>query len=163
MALRLGADGAVDTTYGEDGVARIPLGTSGSVSDARLQNDGSLVIGGIGTTGAGEQALALARLTPDGAPDVDFGFEGLALGPPGAQFGGAVAVAADGKLLLAGTEAEHQFVVARFTTGGQPDATFSGDGRATPFAGEVPRMRCCRGPMGPCSSAAPRGRAGCRS
>ena len=137
VAIRLGPDGAVDTTYGDDGVGRISLGTSGSVTDARLQNDGKLVFGGIGTTGTGQQALALARLMPDGEPDADFGFEGLALGPPGAQFGGAVAVAADGKLLLAGSEADHPFVVARFTTGGQPDATFSGDGRATPFTGEV--------------------------
>ena len=63
-------------------MARISLGNQGQVFDARLQSDGKLVFGGVGTTGAGEQAPALARLTTAGQPDEDFGFEGVALGPP---------------------------------------------------------------------------------
>ena len=121
-------------------MARISLGNQGQVFDARLQSDGKLVFGGVGTTGAGEQAPALARLTTAGQPDEDFGFEGVALGPPpsgGGVYTGGMAVAADGKLLLVDSDSEHPLTVSRFTTAGQPDTTFSGDGRAAPYGGEV--------------------------
>lgn len=64
----------------------------------------------------------------DGKVQTDFGSD--------ADFGFGVAIQGDGKVVVAGytgtgTQSIHRFAVARYTTGGKLDKTFSGDGKVT--------------------------------
>ena len=79
--------------------------------------------------------IALARFLPNGQPDPGFGGgDGRTefnLG--GTDYAFDVAIQDDGKIVVAGERdlTNHsQFAVARFGTGGLPDASFSGDGKA---------------------------------
>ncbi|XXX78412.1 hypothetical protein WMF30_06535 [Sorangium sp. So ce134] len=102
LVVRFEADGTIDGTFGEDGQAL--AGLSGGVAvDMALQLDGRIVVAG----NVGEHAASqptLVRFLPDGALDPTFGDKGvqaLFLGEEDAVQ--SITVAADGKLLVAGT------------------------------------------------------------
>ena len=77
-----------------------------------------------------------AHAVADGALDPSFGSGGIALGVPSnsnADNAAAIAVQTDGKIVaVGGSEATpggaHDFAIERFTTNGQLDHSFSGDG-----------------------------------
>jgi len=74
---RLESNGAVDTTFGTDGIAQVDAG-GGQMDKATavgVQSDGKIVIGGWATAGA-QTNLALARFTAGGLVDPDFGIGG---------------------------------------------------------------------------------------
>ena len=97
-----------------------------------LQPDGKIVVAGTvsSDTIAGEYDVAVGRYLPDGKPDPSFSGDGVVLlstGPDAGEGGEAVAVQADGKVLVAGGSSGGG-LIARFTADGAPDPTFSGDG-----------------------------------
>ncbi|WP_437318235.1 delta-60 repeat domain-containing protein [Sorangium sp. So ce385] len=102
LVVRFEADGTIDETFGEDGqaLAGVP---GGAAVDMALQLDGRIVVAG----NVGEHAASrptLARFLPDGALDPTFGENGVQevfLGEENAVQ--SMTVAADGKLLVAGT------------------------------------------------------------
>ena len=89
--------------------------------------------------GDGNQDFVVARLTPDGALDTQFGTGGIVrtpidLVPGGYEFAQSVALAPDGKIVLAGisqSETANDFAVVRYTSDGALDSSFSGDGIET--------------------------------
>ena len=103
-----------------------------------VQADGRIVIAGRIERDGGDTDMGVARLDPGGALDTSFaGDPGKAvisfnLGPVTAT---AVAVQADGRIVVAGTVdrggGDLDFIVARLNTDGTPDTSFSGDGLAT--------------------------------
>ena len=136
-AYRFDADGSPDTSYGGgDGVAPIPApaGTF-AVSDLAVARDGVtlVLVGSVSPT-----AFGIAELDARGNPNPGFGGgDGVTTGAAGA--GGlldgapaAVAIAPAGQIVLAGRRggARGKFAVLRYTAGGTPDNTFSGDGIA---------------------------------
>jgi len=75
--------------------------------------------------------FAVARFDADGQPDGGFGTDGLVrltFGTNLAENATAVAVQGNGKVVVAGS-VNGDFAVARLTTSGLPDNTFSGDGK----------------------------------
>ncbi len=116
---------------GGDGDGRLVLDLGGSdvAEDALLQPDGKLLIAG--RRQIAEQDLLAVRLTADGARDPGFGENGVArVNAAVTESGNAVALQADGKIVVAGSvDANH--AVARLQPGGSPDTTFSGDGLQT--------------------------------
>ena len=64
----LAVNGARDTTYGDAGLASLPIGANGTIADARLQPDGALVAAGSGAAPDGSSTFAVMRLTPAGRP-----------------------------------------------------------------------------------------------
>lgn len=151
---RLTASGAIDTSFGENGHVAI------SFADVRPQRDGRILVLGSAPAGSGGSDLSLTRLLPSGRPDASFGGDGTVLVDLGRRLdvAGAVGVARDGKLLVAGVTAnrfdsrtgigtDQLTVVARLLPSGALDRSFAGDGRAVlPAAGEV--VDLANGPRG---------------
>lgn len=147
---RLSANGALDTTFGQQGHARLDLG--GAVDSARhglVQPDGKIVAAGYAATptGVGTQVSnrpVLLRLTSDGVPDPTFGDGGVVATPffvpsDGGPWGlsEAYAVALDnGRYVTAGygragPSGTVDLLAMRYTNTGAVDTTFHG---GTPLA-----------------------------
>jgi uncharacterized delta-60 repeat protein len=148
-AIRLTANGALDTSYGSTGGRRIGFDRVGSdlndeVSGVITQPDGKAILAGTaaGNPATDESDMALVRLTAAGQLDSSFGTGGRVLvpfnlGPVGQRgdYGAGIALQGDGKILLAGSAeastTEQVMAVVRLNANGQRDNSFDGDGRAT--------------------------------
>lgn len=130
--------GDPDPSFGQDG--RVRLGFPGGQDWANAvaqQSDGKFVVAGNGYNGgwSGPQ-IFLARYNSNGTPDPTFGDDGVAwhFSDPETSFvGTAVAVQADGKIVVAGYQesgSRTYMFVARFNTNGTLDTTFNHDGVA---------------------------------
>ena len=133
---RYNADLTLDSSFDGDGRRTIDLGSDDQVSDVLIQPDGKIVLTGAGySTGD----VAVTRLNPDGTLDTSFDGDGSAkvdLGTEKSDVGAAVALQANGKIVVAGSGGASQAVVLRFQPGGALDTTFDGDGKQTlPVAG----------------------------
>ncbi len=121
------ANGAVDGSFGTGGrFTRATIG-GGSVTDAVVQPDGKLVI--VGWTGAPTLDFFVTRLRANGTIDPTF-----VTAHPATTFGAntideafGVALGPGGTIIVAGRTGE-DVSVARFTSTGALDPTFSGDG-----------------------------------
>ncbi|MFI8825081.1 calcium-binding protein [Streptomyces sp. NPDC053431] len=122
--VRWNPDGALDPTFGGDGIVTTPFGPTccHAVNDLALQPDGRIVAAG---RAAG---LALTRYNTDGSLDLSFDGDGRVTTGTGAAEG--VALQSDGRIVTAGKEG-NGFLVMRFTAAGAPDPSFDGDGRVT--------------------------------
>ncbi len=129
---RLTSSGQPDTTFSEDGTASVPLGTAWAMA---RQSDGKIVVAGE----SGLEHFFAARLKSDGSVDETFGSGGKTEeGPAGYADAEAVAIQADGKIVTAGSAGDaytNDYAVARYTTAGVLDSSFSGDGIATQSVG----------------------------
>lgn len=134
---RYDTDGTLDATFSGDGKQTISYADESLDealgADVAIQGNGRLVVVGL----ARKQSFvsgwfALARLNTNGSLDTSFSADGKTTTPiigDGAQ---AVAIQPDGKLLVAGDDADlEDFAVARYDTDGTLDSGFSSDGIAT--------------------------------
>jgi uncharacterized delta-60 repeat protein len=130
-----GRAGTLDTGFGVAGRAIVPVGPTDDHAEAMaVQADGRVVVAGWGN-GAKGYAFELLRLTRDGAPDKTFGKGGkvvAAIGH-GADVVHAIALQADGKILVAGSVDESlkgkSFAIARFNVNGSLDTSFGTRGQ----------------------------------
>jgi uncharacterized delta-60 repeat protein len=131
---------SLDPGFGNDGVVRTSFSSSPFSmpyeygNAMAVQSDGRIVVAGstdeFGTT------TAIARYLPDGTLDSSFNGDGrvIATSPGVANAANAVAVQSDGKVLVAGYRG-NDFMLARYTAAGVPDADFNGGVVLTDFAG----------------------------
>ena len=146
------ANGDPDTGYGlGSGSSRLDFGAAQGATSAQdtaediaLQLDGRIVIVGStnARTGTNSREGAVSRLVvPDGTFDPSFGAgTGRLFRTPGSGSTEvkAVAVQPDGMIVVAGTHtsgATSEVVVFRLKPSGDPDPTFSDDGKASSGAG----------------------------
>ena len=128
------AVGALDPSFGVGGAVVTNVGIGGSAAAVAVQGDGKIV--SAGTTGLIPD-FAVSRLNPDGTADTTFGGNGHQLYDFGGKdFATAVAVQADGKIVVAGfTNAKNvnDFAVLRLLPDGTPDTGFgpNGNGKLT--------------------------------
>jgi uncharacterized delta-60 repeat protein len=125
---RFNAEGSVDTSFGDDGVAFVGHGSDHLVgSSLDVRSDGKIIVGGtlspldlaIGNHTDPRVDVAVAELFPDGTLDTSFGDAGIQTTDMGHyDMAGEVRVAPDGTIILAGTS-DQVSVVARYT-GGAP-------------------------------------------
>ena len=75
----VGADGAFDSAFGNNGIATVTLpGYDCSFDDIAIQNDGKIVgVGGI-NGGTGSSEIGVIRLNRDGTLDTTFATQGIA-------------------------------------------------------------------------------------
>jgi uncharacterized delta-60 repeat protein len=128
------ADGSLDTSFSGDGRVRvdIPGSPSDFASGVAFQPDGKIVV--VGRSG---EHFAVVRLRPNGTRDAGFDGDGVAI----TEFATvdeahAVAVQADGRIVVVGSTFDsftgrQRFALARYTTDGQLDPSFSADGKQT--------------------------------
>ena len=110
---RLRPAGSLDATFAVAGTATIDFGALDDLADgAVLQPDGRIVLAGYSQ---GDEDVAVARLSADGSPDATFGAGGKATVDFGAAtFGNAVALQANGRIVVAGQKTgRDDFAVAR--------------------------------------------------
>lgn len=128
----LAAPGDVDTSFGDDGAATGPAGSN--FAEIALDPDGKIVAAGW----TDEDDIILSLYNQDGSPDTTFDGDGRVVSTflqrPQVV---ALAVQPDGKIVVAGSKGwgyddchEGCVFLARYTAGGSPDTTFSGDGKS---------------------------------
>ena len=148
VVARFNADGTPDATFGADGgsdgtpdgFVGIDLGAGDDrANGVAIAADGSVFVAG-SHVADGSSNIIVAHLTPAGALDAAFGkaddgtpdgVVSVSLGD-GDDVASAIGLAADGKLVVAGTtvskDGSSNIVVARLNADGTPDATFGADG-----------------------------------
>jgi uncharacterized delta-60 repeat protein len=143
--VRYTSDGAIDTTFSGDGTQTTELVDGDDEGRAvAVQSDGRIVVAGTASSEGLTRGFAVARYASDGTLDNTFSGDGKQVtgsDSTGGLIGNALAVQAGGKLVVAGgtsSGGHFKFALARFTTQGALDSTFSGDGLQTtefePFA-----------------------------
>jgi len=141
--VRYNANGALDTTFGKNGIVASTSFPAGVVAIAVNPTDNTIVVGGSANGSEFERGLplGLARYTADGQLDKTFGTKGVVTySPLGVQNSTATQVVAlelqsDGHIVMAanldyggGTELG---ALIRFTSTGQLDTNFGSGGMAT--------------------------------
>lgn len=136
-------NGLPDPGFNATGVAFLSLASG--YDEARglaLQADGKIVLAGFADNG-NDNDFALARFTETGAPDPGFGDNGKVITPIGTaqDYAHGVALAADGKILVAGYTAsspnKYDFALARYLPDGTPDTSLNGSGKITAAVGDT--------------------------
>ena len=141
------AAGELDPTFSSDGKFTEPLGEGArpgaSFSALALQPDGKIVATGT----ASNSVSVVARINPGGTLDSTFDSDGKLLhafgaGANEALFPRAIAVAPDGKIVMAGTQGNfntqvNRAVVVRLTPEGAFDNSLDGDGVLIEQLGET--------------------------
>lgn len=141
---RTGPAGGLDPRFGSAGTTSVPLSsTSGDrfFASAVGRGNRTYAAGFVTTTGS-DQAMAVARIRPDGSLDTTFGDQGSAVvnvapGRGTLEAARGVAVQANGKVLVGGPAEstdpgadpkDADIYVSRFTDKGLLDPTFGNDG-----------------------------------
>jgi uncharacterized delta-60 repeat protein len=133
-AVRYTTDGSRDPTFHDDGIVRVDVSAGADKAfGLALQPDGKLVLVGA-TAAGGRNGWGLVRLGPRGRLDPTFGVGGKVVTTfgPGYDEADAVAVQANGKLVVAGRirpGTKDDIGVMRFKPGGGHDRTFGAGGR----------------------------------
>lgn len=135
LVLRLDANGVLDTTFNATGVVtfRKKVNTADVGNAVTVQPDGSIVVIGQTSQGADNDVLAL-RYRSDGRRAASFSGDGVAVfggSAGGEDIGRAVALQADGMIVVAGQTSDggsNDVLVLRYTSDGTLDSAFNGDG-----------------------------------
>ena len=125
--IRVNANGSLDTSFGNGGLATINLREGGQqlATGVIIQSDGKIVIGVSTGNADGAPAIELVRFNVNGSVDTSFGNAGIvALVRPGPDTT-YLLQQPDGKLLLGGG-----LLMARVDAEGNLDPTFGQDGIA---------------------------------
>ncbi len=141
--VRYTTGGQPDSGFSGDGIATVDFGGNDVARAVAVQPlDGAVVLAGASEKSSSD--IALARLTSAGTPDGSFGSGGKVTTSVSARDDAAFAllVQPDGKVVVAG-EADGDFVVVRYTSTGQPDASFGSGGiaRTDVSPGEIDAAR----------------------
>lgn len=131
--------GSLDLGFGNDGVVTHELSSNeyGGIVKIALQPDGRIVTAAAASPG--DRGVLLARYLADGSPDPSFGQDGYVEtdpSPPATYaFAEAIALQADGKIIVAGLSDPSQsdnvysdFMLARYNQDGSLDTSFGTDG-----------------------------------
>ncbi len=135
------ADGAIDASFGSNGIVKIPTGYDYSIAHGMdLTSDEKIVISGNVDIG-GSYRFLTSRINSDGTLDESYNGLGFAISDFGDDEGlSAVKVQSDGKILAAGQFGpwpDVDFAIVRYNEDGTPDATFGTGGLTqTDFFGE---------------------------
>jgi uncharacterized delta-60 repeat protein len=132
LVARYNPDGSLDAAFGNGGIQLTNLGSFAIAHAVAVQEDGKIVVAGLGATGEGGQTgAALVRYEPDGSLDSGFGDQGrVVTDPSGAWIVNDLAVQEDGRIVAVG-QSGTDFALARYGADGSLDASFGEGGRQT--------------------------------
>src|SRR5436309_4906879 len=148
---RYNSDGSLDTTFGNGGTVMTDyFGFEDDVFSVLIQPDGKIVAVGSANNPATFYDFAAARYLSNGAIDTTFGVSGKVstdFGDQNFDRARSAALQSDGKIVAAGFAISQNgvvqnFAVARYTSNGILDTTFSGDGKT-----QIDFGNCCQSAM----------------
>ncbi|MFD9336800.1 calcium-binding protein [Streptomyces sp. NPDC060028] len=133
--VRLNTNGSLDPSLGGDGAVvagftpASPQDAGGVARGMALQPDGKIVaVGYVGNTAFD---IGVARYNANGSLDTTFSGDGMVTADfGGTEFGNAVAVQPDGKIVAAGSGGAG-FALLRYNADGSPDSGFGAGGRTS--------------------------------
>lgn len=129
---RLTNSGQLDTTFGANGVAELPvLETQGFISHVASSADGKIVASGSHLGFRDEETCFLVRLHANGTVDQSFGSGGRIILPANGL--SSLSLDPDGKAVVGGTIDQFRgnpTWLARYNADGSPDVTFGSRGRS---------------------------------
>ena len=143
---RYNANGTLDATFDGDGLVLTNLGAGSNdgIADIAVAPDGKVVVVGGGQATGG---FTVVCYNANGTPDTTFGTQGktsITFGSAAGDTASAVAVRADGKVLVAGTANhgeqgnwETDLILAQFNAGGTPDGGFGSGGKVVTTFGDT--------------------------
>ncbi len=136
LVARYESDGDPDPSFSLNGTTSVALGGNDIAHAVALQADGRIVIAGSRTTfpdGGANVDFALARLTTNGLLDSSFDDDGKRTEPLASAQAFDVAVQSNGRIVIAGqvNTIDPDAVLARYTSAGDLDTTFSNNGIQT--------------------------------
>ena len=145
---RYNPDGSLDTTFGNGGTVTTDFfGTEDDIFSVLIQPDGKIVAVGSANDPANFYDFAAARYLANGTLDSTFGTGGKVTTDfrnRGFDRAQSAALQADGKIVAAGFATSvdgisENFAVARYTSSGVLDTTFSNDGKT-----QIDFGSCCQ-------------------
>jgi uncharacterized delta-60 repeat protein len=145
---RYNADGTPDTTFGDGGQVMTDfVGMEDDAFSVLVQPDGKIVAVGSANSSATNYDFAAVRYLSNGSIDTTFGVSGKVstdFGDQNFDRARSAALRSDGKIVAAGFAISHgggvqNFAVARYTSNGVLDTTFSGDGKT-----QIDFGSCCQ-------------------
>ena len=138
---RYNTNGTLDASFSDDGKVATNFTRKEDIASAlAIQADGKIVVVGVVRAArysggsSGDSRFGLLRYNTDGSLDTTFGGDGRVVTnlPHGREAASAVAIQADGKIVVAGEGgAGGRFALVRYNSDGSLDATFGGDGEVT--------------------------------
>jgi uncharacterized delta-60 repeat protein len=132
--VRYSADGKLHHGFGVGGKA---VASGRTLPLLALQRGGRFIVAGSVTARHG-RAFFLVRYTQEGDADSSFGRGGKVFtdfGSPATA--NALAIYANGKIVVAGSRRFNDFAVARYASSGRPDGSFGAGGRVTTDFGSL--------------------------
>jgi uncharacterized delta-60 repeat protein len=140
VVYRLNEDGSLDPTFNDNGRLGIPSDGGASAQALALQPDGKILVAGSAFANL-DIDVVVHRLKPNGSLDPTFGTDGARrIVSSAREDARALALAPDGKLLVAGSsvvDTHVEAVVYRLNASGSDDSTFNGNGRLSIDSGAV--------------------------
>ncbi len=140
FVIALKPDGTYNNSFGNNSVARIVIepGKDATLNTMALQPDGKLVVAGTSglatLTAPPNTKAALARLLPDGAPDLSFGNSGkvvTAMSTGATPYDMISSLALQGGKIVAAGASDKHHALLRYQQDGTPDLTFGTSGALT--------------------------------
>jgi uncharacterized delta-60 repeat protein len=134
VVVRFTVNGVVDSSFGNNGVARILINHSSRTSCLFIQPDDKILVGGNTDQSTN---MALARLTPNGSIDSSFGSNGKQVISfteiYQLEYLSGIAMQSDGKIVIAGyfynPNNKTSATLARFKLNGALDSSFGVNGK----------------------------------
>ena len=131
---RYKTNGGLDNTFGNAGIVTTSIGTYSGANAIAIQADGKIVAGGqaMGTPNLSQTHFALTRYNTNGSLDNTFDSDGIVTTTIGTYSGAnAIAIQADGKIVVAGTAFNflNVFALRRYKNNGFIDNTFGSSGQ----------------------------------
>ena len=127
--VRYNTDGTPDTSFGIFGKVMTTVGTSSYATSVGIQTDGKIVVAGSARNGSFFD-FAVVRYNSNGVLDNSFGSGGKVITSTSSADDGAnaIAIQADGKIVVVGTANNYYFTVVRYDANGLLDSSFGSGG-----------------------------------
>lgn len=134
LLAKLQPNGLPDLSFGTNGIVQFNYGgTEGSANDLIVFSDGRILVAGYSYE-AGNYSIGLAKFTPQGTPDLTFGFSGkLIVNIGDYEVANSIIKLTNNKFAIAGSINQGNGVdmlVMRFLSNGSADVSFDSDGYA---------------------------------
>lgn len=127
------SNGSLDLTFGNQGMVEFGFGGEESICfDVAILEDGRILVAGL-SSDASNGSIGLARFTPDGQPDVTFGYAGTLIVDLGNnEYATSILILSNNKFLICGATygatGNYDLILVKFYSNGLVDQSFGTNG-----------------------------------